>query len=99
MFGGLAPRIVGQKKMKEDSESYNTVSLMEIVSRFPGLVELLLGKLSNSSSIDGACLVEPCVVPILTLLARMESRQENDLADQVVTCVARFRSSPVLTVR
>ena len=99
LFGGLAPRIVGQKKMKEDSESYNTVSLMEIVSRFPGLVQLLLGKLSSSTSSDGACLVEPCVVPIMTLLARMESRQENDLADQVVTCVTRFRSSPVLTVR
>ena len=100
LFGALTPRIVGQKKMKEDTESYNIVSLTEIVARFPGLVQLLLQKLTGSCETDGACLVEPCVVPIMTLLARMESRsQESDLADRVRSCVGKFKASPVLSVR
>ena len=103
LFGALAPRIVGQKKIKEDSESYNIVSLAEMVARFPGLVQLLLDKLNASScQTPGgpSCLLEPCVVPVMNLLARMESRQqENELAGQVSDCVLKFRASPVVTVR
>ena len=101
LFGALAPRIVGQKKMKEDSESYNLVSLTEVMARFPGLVQLLLDKLNTSSpQTPGPGLLEPCVVPIMNLLARMESRQqENPLAEQVSDCVLKFRACPVVTVR
>ena len=98
LFGGMSPRIVGQKKMKDDSEGYNNVNVMEIEARFPGLIGLLVSKLTSSFCSE-TCLLEPSIVPILTLLARMESNSVNDISGLVVQCVDNFTDSPFLVVR
>ena len=98
LLGGLTPRIVGQKKMREDTGSYNNVAVLEVVSRFPGLVELLVAQLAASRGARG-CLVAASVVPVLTVLARMESSGPDTVTEMVTNCVSNFVGSPVLTVR
>ena len=98
LFGGMAPRIVGQKKIKDDNEGYNNVNVMEIEARFPGLISLLVSKLNSSYSSE-TCLLEPSIVPILTLLARMESNSINSITDLVTECVDNFTDNPVMVVR
>ena len=99
LFGGMAPRIVGQKKIKDDNEGYNNVNVMEIEARFPGLISLLVSKLNSSYSSE-TCLLEPSIVPILTLLARMESNSINcSITDSVTECVDNFTDNPVMVVR
>jgi len=99
LFGSLSPRIVGQKKVRDDAEGYNNVDVEEVDARFPGLVQLLVDKLLRSQSND-KCLLDSSIVPILTILARMESSMaQSTLSTQVTDSVERFSSCPVVQVR
>ena len=93
LLGGLSPRIVGQMKMKDDSQGYNNVSVLEIEARFPGLIEILVNKLENNVEAK-SCLIEPCVVPILTILSRMETNISNSLSELINKCIRRFSARP-----
>ena len=84
--------------MREDTGSYNNVAVLEVVSRFPGLVELLVAQL-EASRVARGCLVAASVVPVLTVLARMESSGPDTVTEMVTNCVSNFAGSPVLTVR
>jgi len=85
-------------KMKDDSQGYNNVSVLEIEARFPGLIEILVNKLENNVEAK-SCLIEPCVVPILTILSRMETNISNSLSELINKCIRRFSGSPVMAVR
>ena len=98
LLGGLTPRIVGQKKMKDDLEGYNNVNMAEILSRFPGLIPILMAKLTQARSSD-KCLLDPCVVPILTVLARIETNIPSESSEMVLSGVLNFTDNPVLAVR
>jgi len=98
LFGSLSPRIVGQKKVRDDAEGYNNVDVGEVNARFPGLIHLLLDKL-NTSVENLKCLLDPSIVPILTILARMESCSQFPLSIQVTECVQKFSCCPVVQVR
>ena len=98
LLGGLTPRIVGQKKMKDDMEGYNNVNMAEIMSRFPGLIQILMAKLTQAHGSDH-CLLDPCVVPILTVLARLETNTSSEFSELVLSGVLKYIDSPAHAVR
>ena len=98
LLGSLTPRIVGQKKMKDDMEGYNNVNMLEIVSRFPGLINVLMTKLSHAWGSE-RCLLEPCVVPILSMLARFETSIPSETSELVLSGLTRYTDSPAQAVR
>ena len=98
LLGGLTPRIVGQKKMKDDLEGYNNVNMAEILSRFPGLVQILMAKLTQARGSE-CCLLDPCVVPILTVLARLETNIPTESSELVISGVLNFIDNSALAVR
>ena len=113
LFGALALRVVGQVKVRdEEGQVFNRVELTQVEARLPGLLQLLLdrvdkgaqgrqeGNLKNEcgkSKIKGQ-LVDPALLPILTILARIESRPSCKVAPALASAVSKHSDSPVARV-
>ena len=85
-----------------------------MMARLPGLLELLLDRLEQGEGekkneqgqgleenvVEGqrALLVDPAVVPILTILARLEAHSPCSLATRIVGVVARLEDCRVAKV-
>ena len=101
LFGGLVPRIVGQKKIRCEDSIYNSITVDEFFTRYPTLPEFLITKLSQNS----ATLVHPSLVPILVLFSRLSLGSFYHL-DKNDSLIKRFKlafkatfSSCVVNVR
>ena len=75
LFGGLIPRILGQKKIRNDDSLCNSMNVDEFFTRYPSLPEFLLNQLSQKSK----SLVHPSLVPLLVLFSRMALGVAKDL--------------------
>ena len=101
LFGGLVPRIVGQKKIRCEDSIYNSITVDEFFTRYPTLPEFLLTKLSQNSD----TLVHPSLVPLLVLFSRLSLGPFQHL-DKTDDLIKRFKlafkgtfSSCVVNVR
>ena len=77
LFGALMPRILGQKKLREDHEEtdfgdslalHNSITAQELFTRHPNLGSYLLEKLEENLK-NGE--LNPSLVPILSMLSRV----------------------------
>ena len=65
------------------------------------MIDVLIGKLDSTVDTD-KYLVDPCLVPVLTLMARLgQGRQHEDakLHARISQCVSNFVGSTVMAVR
>lgn len=109
LFGALAPRVLGQKKLRsnagDENIDHNKVNILEINIRFPDLLPLLIEKLKPRES--SCVLLSAAIVPILTLLASLEKspsgayskQQDLNLEMMIWQGIAPYLSSPVIQVR
>jgi hypothetical protein len=101
LFGALVPRILGQKKVRTEEALHNTLTLAEFASRFSDLLPFIVSKLNETHS---NLLVNPALVPLLSMLARVTCSATADptLEDVIRDFKAAFYSllsSPVINVR
>ena len=94
LWGALTPRLVGQQKVRGEGSGLNCVSLLDLECRYPALLDLLLPALLPRPD----CLVPPGAVPVLTLLARLESGQ-GPRTDFLLAGITPLAASPVHQVR
>lgn len=73
LFGALMPRILGQKKLRENDDTpgdslalHNSVTAQELFTRHPGLAPYLLQNLKQLNETG----INPSLVPILSMLSR-----------------------------
>ena len=107
LFGALALRVVGQVKVRdEEGQVFNRVELTQVEARLPGLLQLLLDRVVKDicpkekrevSDMQGQ-LVDPALLPILTILARIESRPRCKVAPAITSAVSKHSGSPVARV-
>ena len=114
LFGALALRVVGQVKVRdEEGQVFNRVELTQVEARLPGLLQLLLNRVvkdvcpkrkqdglkngDSKSNMQGR-LVDPALLPILTILARIESRPSCKVAPAIASAVSKHSGSPVARV-
>jgi len=106
LFGALTPRILGQKKLRTDA-SYNKVNLEEVDTRFPGLLSLFVNQLNKPETIRSN-IVSASVVPILTVLSRLErpavgqslqGQGVGQISSRISDCMLPLLGSPVIQVR
>ena len=106
LFGGLVPRIIGQKKVRDDEAMKSLMTVNEFFARYPDLRDYLLAQLSTAS--DSHQLVNPSTVPLLTMMSQLTAAAASTSDDQadVSNTLAAFKSSfealfhcPVINVR
>ena len=101
LYGGLVPRIVGQKKIRSEDSIYNAITIDEFFTRYPTLPNFLLTRLRQNF----AGLVHPSLVPLLVLFSRISLGASNDNErnnDWILQFKEAFKdtfSSPVVNVR
>ena len=107
LFGALALRVVGQVKVRhEEGQVFNRVELTQVEARLPGLLQLLLDRVvkdmetekKEADSKSNIQLVDPALLPILTILARIESRPGCKVAPTIASAVSNHSGSPVARV-
>ena len=97
LFGALAPRLVGQVKVRGEESGLNRQEVGQVAAQVPGLLELLLTRLEQAN--DGQ-LADPALLPILTILARLESRgTSSPLTPRIAAAALLHRSHKVARVR
>ena len=102
------------KVRDEEGQVFNRVELTQVEARLPGLLQLLLDRVvkdigaqgtpddnlkneRSKSNIQGQ-LVDPALLPILTILARIESRPSCKVAPTLASAVSKHSDSPVARV-
>ena len=101
LFGGLVPRILGQKKIRNDDSLCNSMTVDEFFTRYPSLPKFLLSQLSQESK----GLVHPSLVPLLVLFSRMslgvgkDSKEPGYLLNEFKNAFRQTFFSSVVNVR
>ncbi|TRY78337.1 hypothetical protein TCAL_10660 [Tigriopus californicus] len=102
LFGSLAPRILGQKKVRSEECISNSINVSEFLSRFSSIIQFILDKLLQPA--PKLALVNPVLVPLLSLLSKISpceltSAHTTKTAMQFRHAFYRHLSSPVINVR
>ncbi len=112
LFGALAPRMLGQKKVREEGSACNALSVSEFLSRHAEVVPFLLERLGDGEGGGGedgspALVVNPALVPLLSILCRLSPAVDLDggggeggrIADDFKRALFPHLGSPVINVR
>lgn len=102
LFGSLAPRILGQKKVRSEECISNAINVSEFLSRFSSIVPFILEKLRQTTV--KSALVNPVLVPLLSLLSKISPCELSSIEGRNITLEFRHAffqhlSSPVINVR
>ena len=100
LFGALVPRVVGQKKIRNEDSICNSITIDEFFTRYPALPKFLLTSLRQNT----AALIHPSVVPLLVLFSRISlgahnPYRNNDLIKQFKSAFNDAFTSSVINVR
>ena len=101
LFGGLVPRMLGQKKVRNEESVCNVMTINEFFARYPSLQNFLLCQMSQHTT----GLVHPSLVPLLVLFSRISlgvlknSKERNGYISKFRATFKRTFLSPVVNVR
>ena len=79
VFGTLAQKMLGTKRVKDDRSHINLVTAREFFARYPSLRDFIRARLQAIVGLESTQrLVDPELYPLLTLLSRLQSNAEAD---------------------
>ena len=104
LFGAIVPRILGQKKVRTEGSLHNSLTLPEFLSRYSDLIPFLLEQLLNDSKESSSFLVNPALVPLLSLLSRIApggsvDKSSLDSVQKMKSAFFKLLGSRVINVR
>lgn len=71
LFGSVVPRMVGQKKVRDDDSVQNSLTVADFLARYRDIVPALLDKLAGPSvAAEKTFKANPQLVPLLEMMAR-----------------------------
>ena len=92
LFGGLVPRMLGQKKVRNEESVCNVMTINEFFARYPSLQNFLLCQISQHTN----GLVHPSLVPLLVLFSRISLgilKNSKEMNDYISKLTATFKKT------
>uniref|UniRef100_T1IPS1 Uncharacterized protein n=1 Tax=Strigamia maritima TaxID=126957 RepID=T1IPS1_STRMM len=98
LFGSLVSRLLGQKKVRDESSQHNSITAEVLFYRYPDIKLYLIKYLQRLES--NANPAEPGLVPILSLLSKLSTNSDGVNIDEDFSgLLDSFIASPFFVIR
>ncbi|XP_040577001.1 uncharacterized protein [Lepeophtheirus salmonis] len=102
LFGALQPRLIGQKKLRDDDSEHNMVFAKDFFDQYPDLSEYILLQLQKPTQLSREALFDNQVLmPLLTLLSKLNNGEKDPyvLSKPYKKAFIPHLFSPVINIR
>ena len=100
LFGALAVKMLGQRRLTDETSELNTITVRQLFTRFPSTVSLFLSQLSSAPDCTSTDL-HAAVYPVLLFLSKLCPSPQYKFTQKssYIRILQKYIQSPVYSVR